>query len=55
MFSKGRVKPTLTETYEEAKIVEAERESIEYYPEQLGEKGGDGKPYCLLSLRKRNH
>ena len=28
MFAKGRAKPTLTETYEEAKVVEAERESI---------------------------
>ena len=34
MFAKGRAKPTLMETYEEAKVVEAERESIEYYPEQ---------------------
>ena len=32
MFSKGRAKPTLTETYEEAEVVEAERESIEDYP-----------------------
>ena len=32
MFAKGRAKPTLTETYEEAKVVEAERESIEDYP-----------------------
>ena len=39
MFSKGRAKPTLTKTYEEAEVVEAERESIEDYPEQLGEKG----------------
>ena len=43
MFSKGRAKPTLTETYEEAEIVEAERESIEDYPEQSGEKGGGRK------------
>ena len=33
MFAKGRPKPTLTETYEEAEVVEAERESIEDYPE----------------------
>ena len=38
MFSKMKVKPTLLETYEEDKRVEAERESIKYYPEQLGEK-----------------
>ena len=39
MFAKGRAKPTLTETYEEAEVVEAERQSIEDYPEQSGEKG----------------
>ena len=39
MFAKGRAKPTLTETYEEAEVVEAERESIEDYLEQSGEKG----------------
>ena len=39
MFAKGRAKPTLTETYEEAEVVEAERESIEDYPEQSGERG----------------
>ena len=38
MFSKMKVKPTLSETYEEAEKVEAERESIEDYPEQSGEK-----------------
>ena len=39
MFAKIKAKPTLAETYEEAEIVEAERESIEDYPEQSGEKG----------------
>ena len=34
MFAKGRAKPTLTKTYEEAEVVEVERESIEDYPEQ---------------------
>ena len=43
MFAKGRAKPTLTETYEEAEVVEAERESIEYHPEQSGEKGAGRK------------
>ena len=43
MFAKGRAKPTLTETYEEAEVVEAERESIEDYPEQTGEKGAGRK------------
>ena len=38
MFSKMKVKPTLSKTYEEAERVEAERESIEDYPEQSGEK-----------------
>ena len=34
MFAKTKAKPTLTETYEEVERVEAEKESIEYYPEQ---------------------
>ena len=34
MFSKIRAKSTLAETYEEAEVVEAERESIKDYPEQ---------------------
>ena len=38
MFAKMKAKPTLAETYEEAEIVEAERESIEDYPERSGEK-----------------
>ena len=33
MFAKAQVKPTLAETYEEAERVEAEKESIEDYPE----------------------
>ena len=37
MFSKMKVKPTLSETYEQAERVEAERESIEDYPEKSGE------------------
>ena len=37
MFSKMKVKPTLSETYEEAERAEAERESIEDYPEESGE------------------
>ena len=39
MFAKIKAKPTLAETYEEAEIVDVERESIEYYPERSGEKG----------------
>ena len=38
MFAKGRAKPTMTNTYEEVKVVEAERESIEDYPKQSGER-----------------
>ena len=34
MFAKMKAKPTLAETYEEAEKVEAERESIVYYPKQ---------------------
>ena len=33
MFSKMSVKPTLSETYEEAKRIDAKKESIEDYPE----------------------
>ena len=33
MFAKMKAKPTLADTYEEAEKVEAERESIEDYPE----------------------
>ena len=39
MFAKIKAKLTLAETYEEAEIVEAERESIKDYPEHSGEKG----------------
>ena len=38
MFAKAQVKPMLSETYEEVERVEAEKESIEYYLEQSGEK-----------------
>ena len=55
MFSKMSVKPKLSETYEEAERVEAEKESIEYYPEQSREKPLVRKHYYLLSLRRNNH
>ena len=55
MFAKVKVKPTLSETYEEAVRVEAERESIEDYPEQWGEKKIVRKPYYLLILRRSSH
>ena len=51
MFSKMQVKPTLSEIYEEAERVEAEKESIEDYPEQSGEKKF-GKKALLLSEPK---
>ena len=38
MFAKMKSKPTLLETYEEAERVEAERESVEDYPDLPGEK-----------------
>ena len=47
MFSKMQVKPTLSETYEEAER-EVEKESIEDYPEQSGE-NVFGKKCLLLS------
>ena len=53
MFSKMQVKPTLSETYEEAERVEAEKESREDYPEQLGEKTF-GKRALLLTKPKKD-
>ena len=54
MFSKMQVKPTFSETYEEAERVEAEKESIEYYPEQSGEKTF-GKRALLLTKDEQSH
>ena len=51
MFTKAQVNPTLAETYEEAERVEAEKESIEYYPEKSGEKTSR-KRALLLSKPK---
>ena len=47
MFAKSQVKPTLEETYEEAERVEDEKESIEDYPEQSGEKTSGKRPLLL--------
>ena len=47
MFSKMSVNPTFSETYEEAERVEAEKESIEDYPEQSGDKTFGKKPLLL--------
>ena len=51
MFAKMLVKPTLSETYEEAERVEAEKESIEDYLEQSGE-SIFGKKALLLTKPK---
>ena len=51
MFTKYQVKPILSDTYEEAERVEAEKESIEDYPKQSGEKTS-GKRALLLSKPK---
>ena len=51
MFSKMSVEPTLSETYEEAERVEAEKESIGNYLEQSGE-NTFGKKALLLTKPK---
>ena len=51
MFSKMKARPMLVETYEEAERVEAEKESIDDYPEKFGEKT-PGKRTLLLSKPK---
>ena len=53
MFVKMQVKPTLSETYEEAKRVEAEKESIEDYSEQSGEKTFEGMLKMMQKLSNR--
>ena len=52
MFAKAQVKPTLVETYEEAERVEAEKESIEDYPEQSGEKTSRERALLLSKLKE---
>ena len=49
MFTKRSVRPTLVETYEEAKKVEAEMESIEHYPSQSDERNYENKNPLLLT------
>jgi len=51
MFAKMKAKPTLIETYEEAKRVEAERESVEDYPDLPGDKTADKR--VLVSSKPR--
>ena len=51
MFAKMSVKPTLSETYEEAERVEAEKEIIEDYPVQ-SEENKFGKKALLLTKPK---
>ena len=55
MFSKMQVKPMLSETYEEADRVEAEKESIEDYLSSREKKLLVRKPYYCLSLKRSNH
>ena len=52
MFAKISVKPTLSETYEEAERVEVEMESIENYPVQSKENTFGGKKPLLLTKPK---
>ena len=52
MFVKRSVKPTLVETYEEAKKVEAEMESIDQYPIQSEEKTFGNRNPLLLTKPK---
>ena len=54
MFSRMSVKPTLSETYEESKRVEAKKESIEDYATQSEEKYFGKKP-LLLTKPKDEH
>ena len=53
MFSKMKAKPSLVETYEEAEKVEAERESVEYYPVLPGERTTNRRT-LLLSKPKED-
>ena len=53
MFAKMQVKPMLSETYEEAERVEVEKESIEDYPEQSGEKTFEGMLKMMQKLSNR--
>ena len=52
MFAKMSVKPTLSETYEEAERAEGEKESIEDYPEQSREKTFGKKALLLTKPRE---
>ena len=52
MFSKRSVRPTLAETYEEAKKVEEKMESIENYRVQSEEKTFGNKKPLLLTKPK---
>ena len=52
MFAKAQVKPTLSDTYEEAERVEAEKESIEDYLEQSGEKTFGKKALTLYNPKE---
>ena len=53
MFTKMKVKPTLSKTYQEAERVEAEKESIEDDPEQVGENNFEGMLKMMQKLSNR--
>ena len=55
MFAKMKARPMLVETYEEEERVEAEKESIEDYPEQPEEKTTGRRALCCLNLKRSNH
>ena len=52
MFSKMKLKPTLAETYQEAKRVEAESESIEDYPDSFEYKTTVRRSSLLFNSRE---
>ena len=54
MFAKMKAKPTLVETYEEAERVEADRESVEDYPDPYGKETIDRRA-LPLSKPKEDH
>ena len=54
MFAKMKAKPTLVETYEEAERVEAERESVEDYPDLPREKTTERRALVLSKPREEH-
>ena len=54
MFAKGRAKPTLTETYEEAEVVKRKEKVLRTIQNNQEKEAQEGRPYCSLSLRKKS-